>query len=85
MLRILDDNIKMNHTEISCETGTWLDLAQDPVRMKGLVRLYSRNLFPASILYDFKRKEKEVCLKCNALENIEETKLTGGLPCCLGS
>jgi hypothetical protein len=61
ILRILVDIIKTNLTEISCETGTWMELAQDPVRIKGLVRLYSRKLLPASLPYDFKRNEKESC------------------------
>jgi hypothetical protein len=55
MLRILVDIFKTNLTEISCETGTWMELVQDPVRIKGLVRLCSRKLFPASLPYDFKR------------------------------
>jgi len=61
ILRIMNDMIKTNRTEISCETGTWMELAQDPVRIKGLVKLYSRKLFPASLPYDFKRKENESC------------------------
>jgi len=52
ILKILVDIIKTNLTEI---TGTWMELVQDPVRIKGLVRLYSRKLFPASLPYDFKR------------------------------
>jgi hypothetical protein len=55
ILRVLDDIIKTNLTEISCETGTWMELAQDPVRITGLVRLYSRKLFSVSLSYDFKR------------------------------